>query len=420
MSSMTTFGHPGLIDFADGTARCTPLTRHAMQADTNRYKEDLLQKLIADCPTLLPVKDFLPTTTSLHSLGVEIGVDIGGQSGYIDNLLVTNEGRLVIVETKLWRNPDSTREVVAQILQYGMALSALSVRELEAKLRLPGGQTIGEFVSNQQGGAGLVDDFDGALELHLRRGEMLYLIVSDGIRVGVERIAHWLNKGGSAPFKFGLVELRFFGADGGHLMVVPRTLVKTREISRHVVVVDVQGPAASTAVATIHDASKTATGGQVFMERSVKPTGPPMTRERLVAEIRARRGESEASIADRIAQCMEALGLLTRFTSSSLQYGVAAPMDEDVFHPLISLGLSGPLSHPPASLIKAMGDDEFVRHKLRMNEVARFYRPAEASDATKRMNELVPSYSTLDGKEDALATAVATTRDTVLNLVPNE
>ena len=103
-ASRTTFGHPGLIDFADGKAHCTQLPRYAMQGDTNRYNEDLLQKLVAECPSLLPVKDFLPTTTSLYSLGVEIGVDIGGQSGYIDNLLITNEGRLVIVETKLWRN----------------------------------------------------------------------------------------------------------------------------------------------------------------------------------------------------------------------------------------------------------------------------------------------------------------------------
>lgn len=411
-----TFGQPGLIDFADGKAHCTPLHRYAMQADTNRYKEDLLQKLIAECPSLLPVKDFLPTTTSLHSLGVEIGVDIGGQSGYIDNLLVTNEGRLVVVETKLWRNPESTREVIAQILQYGMALSALSVRELEAKLRLPGGQTIGEFVATQRGAADLVDDFDGALELHLSRGEMLYLIVSDGIRVSVERIAHWLNEGGggSAPFKFGLVELRFFGSEGNNLMVVPRTLVKTREISRHVVVVDVQGPAANTAVATVSQV------GKIFMQRSVKTVGPPMTRERLVAEIRVKNGEAEAAIADRIAQSMEAKGLQTRFTSTLLQYGMVLPADEDVFHPLISLGHSGPWSHPPTSLIETMGNTEFVNHKLRMNQIANFYRPAEATDAKKRMNELIPSYNFLDGKEDALATAVAATRDTVLNLITNE
>ena len=79
----------------------------------------------------------------MFSLGKEIEIDIGGgQLGYIDNLLVTNEGKLVIVETKLWRNPDSTREVVAQILQYGMALSALTVRALEAKVKLPVGQTM--------------------------------------------------------------------------------------------------------------------------------------------------------------------------------------------------------------------------------------------------------------------------------------
>ena len=96
------------------------------------------------------------------------------------------------------------------------------------------------MASHPDGGS-VVDDFEDALERYLRRGELLYLIVSDGIRNSVERITHWLNEGGSAPFKFGLVELRFFELGSGDMFVVPRTLLKTREVSRHVVVVDVQG-----------------------------------------------------------------------------------------------------------------------------------------------------------------------------------
>lgn len=102
-----------------------------MKGDGAHYQEDFLQQLVENTPVVLPVKDFLPATISLFSLGREIEIVVGGQMRYIDNLLVTKEGRLVLVETKLWRNPESAREVIAQTLEYGMALSAISILELE-------------------------------------------------------------------------------------------------------------------------------------------------------------------------------------------------------------------------------------------------------------------------------------------------
>lgn len=408
-TNQTSLGYPGLVKISNGTANCTPLPRANMHGDATRYREDLLQQLISDSPSLLPLKDFLPSTSFVFSLGREIAVDIGGQTGYIDNLLVTNEGRLVLVETKLWRNPESTREVIAQILQYGMALSALSLSELESKLKLPAHQTINEFLSSHPDSAGIVDDFEDTLERHLRRGELLYLIVSDGIRVSVERITHWLNEGGSAPFKFGLVELRFFESDGDNMLVVPRTILKTREVSRHVVVVDVQGPAASSAVAVVHDDSKNEAGGHMLTQRAVKAAGIPMTRERLIAEVRAVKGNAEAETLERILQYLDAVNLDTRTTSTQFQYGVMSPIDEGVFLQILSIGITGAYSRPTQKLIDAIGDIGFVSHKLCLNEVATFYRPEQARDPTKKSNEMVIGYGKLAGKEEKLAQAVRAT-----------
>ena len=125
-----TLGNPALVSLSSGGTECNPLTRTALQGEAVLFKENFLQQLIMSNPSVLPVKDMLPTTAALISLGREIAVGIGGQSGFIDNLLVTNEGRLVLVETKLWRNPESTREVIMQTLQYGMALSALRLMTL--------------------------------------------------------------------------------------------------------------------------------------------------------------------------------------------------------------------------------------------------------------------------------------------------
>lgn len=207
MANELKIGSPGLVRLSGETVSCQQLPRSPMSSGDANYREALLQSLIERTPSILPVQEFLPATHALLSLGTEIPVDIGGKTGYIDNLLVTNEGRLVLVETKLWNNPESTREVVAQVLQYGMALSALSLRELEAKLKLASSETVRDFAVGQGGLPGMVEDFDDAMERYLRRGELLYLIVADGIRYGVERLAHWLDEGNSAPYKFGLVEL---------------------------------------------------------------------------------------------------------------------------------------------------------------------------------------------------------------------
>lgn len=402
-------GHPGLVKISHGIANCTLLPRVSTQGKVTPYREDLLQQLVADTPSLLPVRDFLPTTSVLFSLGREIAIDVGGQTGYIDNLLVTNEGRLVLVETKLWRNPESTREVIAQTLQYGMALSALSLYELETKLKLPAQQSITQFVASHQDSGEMVDDFEDALERYLRRGELLYLIVSDGIRNSVERITHWLNQGGSAPFKFGLVELRFFELGDGEMLVVPRTLLKTREVSRHVVVVDVQGPAASNAVAVVHDDLNTFQGAHALTQRSVKTIGPPMTRERLIAEVRMLKGSLDAQTVESVIRHLDEMNLDTRSTPTLFQYGIMSPNDEGIFLQLISLGTNGVFSRITQKLIDSFGDEEFVKHKLGMNNVADFYRPDQACDPQKKSNELMVGYRKIFGKELALVQSLSGT-----------
>src|SRR5258706_16340240 len=60
--------------------------------DPNFFEEKLLQQLICETPEVLPIRQFLPSTSALFHLGQEVPVDIGGTEGSIDNLLVTNDG----------------------------------------------------------------------------------------------------------------------------------------------------------------------------------------------------------------------------------------------------------------------------------------------------------------------------------------
>lgn len=147
----------------------------------------------------------------------------------------------MLVETKLYRNPEAIRDAVTQTLEYGMAIHKMSYLELEARIRraektgtqLRDNESILDRITSM---SDVFDDFEIVLERYQRTGEILLLVVADGIRASVERITHWINEemSGSTPIKFGLVELRFYEIADDSKIVVPKTLLKTKEISRHV------------------------------------------------------------------------------------------------------------------------------------------------------------------------------------------
>ena len=89
--------------------------------------EEFLQIALHRNPKILPVEEIDPAYAPLVSLGREVA--------NIDNLFVSPLGRITLVETKLWRNPQATREVVAQILEYATRLNAWSYEQLEARVR---------------------------------------------------------------------------------------------------------------------------------------------------------------------------------------------------------------------------------------------------------------------------------------------
>lgn len=374
------FGSP--IVFSEGAQlRCFVSLAgiSARRDDPNSFNESLLQELIDATPNVLPVREYLPSTTTLFSLGREVPVDLGANNGYIDNLLVTNDGYLVIVETKLYRNPEGIREVIAQTLQYGMAVGQMPVMELEARIKrgqspaLTGNESIRDCVSRQAAEqnhpAALADDFDEALERHLRRGEVLLLIVSDGIHVGVERVAHWLNgQGNSSPFKLGLVELKFY-AHGNERLVVPRTVLKTRDVSRHVVVVDIRPQAGAEASAVVRDEFRSSAGGGKMQEsRVVKAAKEPLTKSQLLQLVSA---ENLPTVSQLLEQ-LESQGLDQNGSPSLLRVGITYPDGGD-FLGLAFLGQNDLYLNLPKRILKVI-DDETALGFRRQGSRFGFYR----------------------------------------------
>jgi len=203
------------------------------------HDEAWLQQLIFDHPDLLPVAEIEP------GFGEPIAVarEVPCGHGYIDNLYVTPTGEIVLVETKLWRNVEARREVVAQALDYVAALTAMTYETFEAAL-LRGSLAPTKPASLYACVAeavGALDEaaFIDAVAVNLARGRMLVIALGDGIRKEAEALAGLLQSHAGAHFTFALVELATWRSPAtGDILVVPNTLAQTVMIERGIVVVE--------------------------------------------------------------------------------------------------------------------------------------------------------------------------------------
>ena len=199
--------------------------------------EGWLQRALHRSPRILPVEELDDSFAPIVSVGREIRA--------IDNLFVSAQGRIVLVETKLWRNPEATRQVVAQTLDYAQVLSKLTYEELEAAVKRAiaealNGRTLYDYIRDSfpddtPDEASFVDEVTKSL----RDARFMLLIVGDGIREGIEEMIDLIHRQPQMLFTFGLVEMQLYKADGvDGMLVVPQIIAHSTEIVRAVVKVE--------------------------------------------------------------------------------------------------------------------------------------------------------------------------------------
>ena len=246
-----------------GSGGAVPLKPVAHQAGDDPVTEAYIQALVHEHQACLPIAEI----DAMFSGPVPICTELNTPAGPIDNFMVTPSGLPVLVECKLWRNPEARREVVSQILDYAKELSRWSSsdvqREVRHRLKRDGNplldmvRAVDPEVDEQQ--------FNDALTANLRRGRFLLLIVGDGIREGVEAIAEYLQLHAGLHFSLGLVELPVYVMPNGDRLVAPRVLARTAVVTRNVVAVpdgySVDEAEDPTSVAEI-DPGRTALGDQ--------------------------------------------------------------------------------------------------------------------------------------------------------------
>ena len=206
--------------------------------------EGHLQDLLNRNPNLLPISELDSSFSPAVSLGREIG--------NFDNLFLSPSGRITLVETKLWRNPEATRQVVAQILDYAAKLSSWSYAELQTHARSAsppapiGAGSLYDLISTAHPDETPQEErFIDEVEKTLRTARFMLLVVGDGIRENVESLVGMLHQYPQMLFTFGLVELQIYhhpSAIDGRL-IVPQIVLNTTEVVRAVVRVHTSGQA---------------------------------------------------------------------------------------------------------------------------------------------------------------------------------
>ena len=244
----TQYGLPLIVDnLKESAARGLKRIRLEKGGGDEMYKERWLQKLVSRYPNLLPIEQIEPALTD----AVPICMELPLPSGYVDNLYATPDGDLIIGETKLFRNPEARREVVAQVIDYAKDLSALSYEKLQEAIfraEMPDGSGahpklgLYETVASVAGRDEINEErFIDAVSRNLERGRFLCLVIGDGIQVGTENIAAFLQQHAGMHFTFGLVELAIFALPaefGGGYLVQPRILARTKNIDRGIVTIE--------------------------------------------------------------------------------------------------------------------------------------------------------------------------------------
>ena len=225
---MTRTGTPYLVGKDDIRGSLKPLKRMPLDRTGSEITEKWLQELIDEAPNVLPVSQvYARVAGDLHSMGREIATAGGGS---IDNLLISGSGHLIVVETKLWRNHQARREVVAQIIEYAQDVRDWDYEKVE-KLwcdRHGQGQTLHAAIAADVDEAEWVDRVNN----QVAAGEIILLIVGDGIDSRAENLAETVGGRPDMMFRLALVELRVYSADGRKYLIIPSTMARTAEIQR--------------------------------------------------------------------------------------------------------------------------------------------------------------------------------------------
>jgi hypothetical protein len=196
------------------------------------FDEAWARDLLFNTPELMPAEEVLPDAGAFLPIATEVPLD---QAGIADVLGVTTGGYPVVVETKLWRNPQARREVLAQTIDYVKEIASLDYAWFERLWSERRGENPSLFAAASEAGDSELDEaqFHDRLGRACATGNILGFIVGDGIHHGLaELIAHLGRESSHLRYTLSMLELRCYQLPAGTLAVMPTIVRQVVPIER--------------------------------------------------------------------------------------------------------------------------------------------------------------------------------------------
>lgn len=210
------------------------------------YNEAWLQELIRKHPNILPTSEIEPVFFPLVPIGCEVTITTGS----IDNLYISHRGYLVLAETKLWKNPQAKREVVAQTIEYGSSIAKWDYSRLDEVVRAYTKKyehkeySLIDWVEHRCGPVeGGHEYFEETVYKNLSLGRFLTIIVGDKIRPSIVEMLEHANKTPHLANDVVLIELHCYRNPNQKanwpLFVIPSIVAQTQIVERSIVEISV-------------------------------------------------------------------------------------------------------------------------------------------------------------------------------------
>jgi len=189
------------------------------------------QELIASFPSLILS---IPELEVSETEKLLVTRELSTSRGAIDVLIITRNLDIVLIETKLFRNPESHRTVVAQTIDYIRALSEIDMDYLKNNFK-NSAYTEPDDVDD------LFEDdfFVSALDKNLRTGNFKVVIVGDRIHPNVLNMVESIQSAPHLAFTMYLAEIQPYELGEDNLLIYPKIVSNTNEVERSVIKLEI-------------------------------------------------------------------------------------------------------------------------------------------------------------------------------------
>ncbi|MDA7754242.1 hypothetical protein N8933_04465 [Pseudomonadales bacterium] len=226
-----------IIQISNKGSSVSSFTRTHVDSNSE-YDEKWLQEKIFEHIELLTVTDPVYDHIKIVPLCREFSLHDGIRTVFLDILAISETGKLILVECKLWKNPQARREVLSQIIEYASLLQSLSYSDFSARLKkyIPSGDEDPLSYRFKELGlkfdeSVLIDRVSNSLKL----AKFQLVIAGDGIRTDIINLINSPSISGVMS-DICLLEVGLFKNSLGDICLLPSMSTKTETIQKTVLV----------------------------------------------------------------------------------------------------------------------------------------------------------------------------------------